>query len=377
MNKNKIKGLYIHIPFCSSICSYCDFCKMVASTSFKDKYISYLIKEMNLKKEYFNDLETIYIGGGTPSSLNLSELDEILSALNKLINLEKIKEFTIEANPNDINLDFINLIKKYHVNRISLGIETLNQKKLKLLNRTHNKKDVLNNLKLLKINDINNINADLIYAVGDESFRIIKKDIRTLKKYVTHFSCYSLILEEKTVLYKKYQKNEFSLMNEEKEAKLYTKIVKLLKALKFNHYEVSNFSINGYESKHNLIYWNNEHYIGLGLNASYYIEDTRYTNIDKFELYYNGIDNNKLIYSEEIKLNKEDIMTEFIMLGLRKMKGISLKEFKELFDLDFFEVYPFIYDLIKNDVLEFNDDYLRINSNKIYVMNEILLKFMK
>ena len=374
---NKIEALYIHIPFCDHICSYCDFYKMIAKKDLKEKYIDYLIKELDIKKNYFGNLKTIYIGGGTPSNLSLELLEKLFNKINKLVDMNRIFEYTIEANPVDINVDFVKLIKNNHINRVSLGVQSLNDDKLKFLNRNHNKEICLNAIKILQDNGIYNINCDLIYGINNEDFSLIKKDIKILSRMnVTHFSTYSLILEEKTILAKKFKENEFILMDEEKEKKLYYKIIKLLKKNGYHQYEISNFALKNFESIHNLTYWNNEHYIGVGANSSYYIDSYRFTNINNLNKYFSGIDKFDLEYLEKIEVTEEDKIKEEIMLGFRKTEGISLTRFKNKFNKDIFEIYPFINDLIKHKILILDKDYLKISFKNIYQMNEILVKFM-
>lgn len=376
---SKLEALYIHIPFCDHICTYCDFYKMIAKDTLKEKYIKYLIKELNYynKLNYLSDIKTIYIGGGTPSSLKTYLLEELLEKISELINLDKVTEYTIEANPHDVSYEFAKLIKKYRINRVSLGVQSLNDEKLKVLGRNHTKKEVINAITILQNSKIYNINADIIYGIGDENFNSIKKDLKILAKMnLTHFSTYSLILEEKTILSQKLAKNEFKLMDEDKESKIYYKIISYLKKKGYNQYEVSNFSKPNFESIHNLTYWNNEHYLGCGANASYYIDDVRYTNINNLEMYFKGIDDLNLNYSEKTYLTENDKIKEELILGFRKIKGVSVINFKEKYNKDLFELYPVINDLIKEKLLIFKDNYLSISPKKLYLMNEILLKFI-
>ena len=376
MITNDILGLYIHIPFCSSICTYCDFYKMVVSNNYKDKYLSYLLKEMELKKDNFQNLKTIYIGGGTPSCLSHEQLKKLLEAINKYLVITKITEFTIEANPNDINLDFINLIKEHGVNRISLGVESLDYKKLLILNRKHDKKIVLNALKLLKDNGLDNINVDLIYGLNNERFSSIRKDIKILHKYVKHFSCYNLILEERTILYKLKQKGRFTELSEEREKKIYYKTLNKLESLGFKQYEVSNFALSGFESKHNLLYWDYSNYEALGPSASSFIDNIRKTNVKNMNLYYEGLDHNEIKCEEYESLEEEDMIKEFIMMGLRKTKGINLEEFKERFKVDFFVKFPDTRRLINKGALVYDKSFLKVAKSALFVMNEILLEYM-
>jgi len=376
MNKD-ITNLYIHIPFCDHICSYCDFYKKVAKKEQINKYIIYLEKELILKKEYLNNINIIYIGGGTPSSIGLDNLNLLFNILKKYINFNNLIEFSIECNPKDINYDLIQLFNKNKVNRISLGIQTLNNRKLKLLNRNHTKKDVLNCLKLLKKLEFNNINADLMYGLPNDSFYLIKKDLKTFKKYnLTHISCYSLILEEKTILYNKYLKGDFKLFDEDKEAVLYYKIQKYLNKNKYNQYELSNFCNDKYECLYNLNTWNNNHYLGIGTSASYYIDNKRYTNIKNTDKYFACLDNNYIEYFEEEVLTNDDLMYEEIMLGLRKTQGINIKNFNKKYNCDIFKKYPNINYLINNKLITYKDNYFFIPNNKLYISNTIINKIL-
>lgn len=377
MMNNIITNLYIHIPYCDHICSYCDFYKKVAKKEQINKYITYLEKEILLKKDYFNNINIIYIGGGTPSSIGYDNLKLLFNILKKYINFDKIIEFSIECNPKDITNELINLFKENKINRISLGIQSLNNKKLKLLNRNHTNKDVIKCLKLLKQNKFNNVNADLMYGLPNDNFKLIKKDLKTFKKYnLTHISCYSLILEPKTILYNKYLKGEFKLFNEDKEASLYYKINKYLNKNNYNHYEISNYCLKGYECLYNLNTWDNNHYLGIGTSASYYIDNKRYTNIKNTDKYFNCLDNNYIEYFEEEVLDKYDLMYEEIMLGLRKTQGININNFNKKYNCDIFQEYPNINYLIKNNLINCYNNFIFIPQNKLYISNSIINKIL-
>lgn len=382
-NKDYIKSLYIHIPFCDHICSYCDFKKMVGSNELKEKYIKSLIKELDYKKELFSNLETIYIGGGTPSSLPFNLLYLLLESLNKFVNLVNLKEFTMEINPNDINneniKEWINLFNKYNINRISLGIQTFNNKKLKLMNRNHDKKQAILALKLLNNHNFNNVNVDLIYGFEFDNFSFIKKDINiSIKNHIKHLSYYSLILEENTVLYHKYKKNEFQMLDDDKEGILYNKIYKYLAKKGFNRYEISNFSKENYQSIHNLRVWNNEHYLACGVSGSYYIDNTRYTNTYSIKDYINYIEKNDFnkIIGDTVVLDDKDIMDEELILGFRKEEGINLNSFYDKYNKTIFDVYPKINDLVKNKILIIENNNIKVNKNDLYLENYILNKIL-
>ena len=376
MNK-KYNCLYIHIPFCDHICSYCDFYKRIAKKDIIDKYILYLEKEISLKKDIIKNTNIIYIGGGTPSSIGLDNLNILFSFLKKYINFNNLIEFSIECNPKDISDSLINLFKSNNVNRISLGVQSFNNKKLRLLNRNHDKKIILNCLQLLKKNDFKNVNIDIMYGLPNDNFRLLKHDFKYLRKFnIKHVSCYSLILEPKTILYNKFLKGEFSLFNEDKEAKLYYKIQKHLNKLGYNQYEISNYCLENYECLYNINTWDNNNYLGIGTSASYYINNKRYTNIKNLDLYFNSLDQNKICYFEEEDETIESKMYEEIMLGLRKTNGINIINFNNKYNCDIYTKYPNIMFLIKNNFLKVENNQLFIPKNKLYISNTIINKIL-
>lgn len=359
-----MKSLYIHIPFCKSICSYCDFAKMFYNEPIVLSYLEELSNEVN--NYYKQDrLETIYIGGGTPSILNKKELNKLFSITNEL-NMKPNYEFTIEANITDINEDFLKLCKNNKVNRLSIGIETINDKFYKLLNRENNIEDIKNKILLAK-KYFSNINIDLMYAFPNETMEDLKCDLDFFKSLdVEHISIYSLIIEENTKLYI----DGIKPISEELDREMYYYIIDYLENIGYKHYEISNFSKEGLESRHNLNYWNNLNYYGFGLGASGYIENTRYTNTRGITSYLKG---NYKIYEE--KLDKNKMMEEELICGLRKMKGISKKTFKEKFSIDIRDVFN-IDDLINKGLLIEEDNYIYIPKDKLYVSNNILLNFI-
>jgi oxygen-independent coproporphyrinogen-3 oxidase len=372
-----VKALYIHIPFCRSICSYCDFYKMVAKDSLKEKYIDYLLKEIQGKQSGFGDLKTIYVGGGTPSSLNLSLLERFLSGLRECVPSEKIEEFTIEANPNDITPDLLEILSKYGVNRISLGVQSFNERKLRVLKRGHSRKDVKKAMLLLKDYGFDNVSVDLIFGVGEEKYRIVRHDINLAIRYgAKHLSPYTLIVEEKTILHKLTSAGKFKEMNPDREARFYSKIQWHLQKKGFSQYEISNFSKPGYECRHNLVYWNNEPYFGLGAGASGYLGNTRYTNVANLDSYFKGIDEKELALSEITTLSKIDQMNEELMLGLRKVEGISLEHFQSKFGIDLILTFPIIEKLLSQGLLSLQSDRLFIPIEKLYLSNEVLVNFV-
>ena len=358
-------SVYIHIPFCSNICSYCDFSKMYYNKNYIEKYLDVLAEE--IKSRYNGEVvKTLYIGGGTPSSLDVSELGRLFEIVS-LFNLDKDYEFTIEANVENLDIDKINLFSNNGVNRVSLGVQTFDNDNLKYLNRKHTKDEVFNVVNLLKKNNINNINIDLIYGI-DSDISKFKKDIGYfLELDIPHISCYSLIIEDNTML----SNIKVNYIDEDVEYEMYKYIEKTLKKNNYIHYEVSNYSKEGYQSRHNLVYWNNEYYYGFGLSAVSYLDDYRITNTKNLTKYLNK----DYIYSNEYE-DKDIKMDNELMLGLRKLKGVNLLEFRDKYDVEFDDIYD-IDDLIKDNYLVRENDYLKINKDYIYLSNEILLKINK
>lgn len=360
-----MKSAYIHIPFCKSICSYCDFCKMNYQKEWIEVYLDVLKEE--IEEKYADEyLDTIYIGGGTPSCLSKEELNKLFDII-KIFNLNEEYEFTFECNVNDITEELLDILKESKVNRLSIGVESFNNNNLKLIERKHTFEDALTKINLVKNYGFNNINVDLIYALPEETLSTVKKDINQLLKLdIPHISTYSLIIEEHTKLKIKGVKE----IDEDLDAKMYEYIVKKLTNNNYNHYEISNFAKKGYESRHNLTYWNNEYYYGFGLGAHGYVHGVRYENTRSFHDYLNG----NYILEENI-LSKQQIMENELMLGLRKTKGINLNEFFNKYDINLQDVFD-IRPLLKTKDLIYKNGNIFVNPSKLYVMNEILLKLI-
>jgi len=360
-----MKSAYIHIPFCSNICSYCDFCKQFYNKEYVEKYLKALREE--IEDRYNGEvLSTIYIGGGTPSCLNNDELCTLFEIIS-LLKLNKDYEFTFECNVNDINEELIKILKQNKVNRISIGIESFNKEKLKFMERSAEFEDVKNKIDMIRNFGINNINVDLMYAIPNETLKDLKNDLKLfLKLKPDHISTYSLIYEDNT----KLSLNENNKISDELELEMYNYIRNKLNKKKYNHYEISNFALLNKESKHNLTYWNNEEYYGFGLGAAGYIDGIRYENTKNLNKYVEGI----FVSKQNILGIKEKQENELI-LGLRKIKGINLKEFYDKYNVNLQEVFP-VKPLIKNKDLIYKEGYLYINPDRIYIMNEILLKMI-
>ena len=356
-------GVYIHIPFCKNICNYCDFCKVYYKTGYVSKYLEQL--ELEIKTRYKNEyIDTIYIGGGTPSCLNIDELTKLLN-ITKIFKLKDNYEFTIECNIENIDEEKLKLFKEKGINRISYGVESFNKEILNILGRNHNEELIFNNINLTK-KYFNNINIDLIYGVNND-IEIVKKDIDNfLKLDINHISCYSLILEENTKLYI----NNHQYINEDTDYNMFKYINDTLTNYNFNHYEISNYAKNGYESIHNKNYWLNGNYYGFGLSAVSYLDNYRISNIKNLSKYLNSEYISEKKY-ENINIRKENDL----ILGLRLINGINYNLFNKKYNDNLLDK-DIIKKLLSENKLKIDNEYIRCNYQYIYLLNDILVEII-
>lgn len=359
-----MKAVYIHIPFCNNICSYCDFCKMYYNPKIISNYLDNL--ENEIKTRYQNEIvSSLYIGGGTPSSLSYAELERLLN-ITKIFKVSNDIEFTIEVNPESLSLDKIKLLKEYGVNRVSIGVQSFNDKIIKELNRDHNKDMVFKVVNMLKENNITNINIDLMYGINSD-INIIKEDLDNyLKLDIPHLSYYSLIIEDNTI----FSINKREYIDEDIDYNMYKYINDTLKKHGYIHYETSNYAKPHYESKHNLVYWNNEEYYGFGLSAVSYLNNYRLTNTKNISKYLKGIYLDNSIY-EDVDIQKQNT----IILGFRKLEGINLTNYQNRYHENLLD-NKIVISLIKEGKLEVSNNYLRISDKYFYISNEILINFI-
>lgn len=363
---SSISSMYVHIPFCKNICSYCDFTKIFYSIAYEEKYLMALFKEIETDKP--NKCKTIYIGGGTPTVLSLEGLEKLLSFLNKYLD-EDYLEFTIEVNPETIDEEKVMLFKKYNINRVSIGVQSFNSDILKLLGRQHGYDEVKKCVDLLNKYGIENYSFDFMYGINGLTTAHIRKDFKCiLELNPKHLSYYSLILEDHTCLkVKQYQELE-----EDKVIKQYNCIKKLLSKHNFKQYEVSNYSKPGFESAHNLVYWKGQQYYGFGLGASGYVNDIRYINTKNLTKYMNY----ELDRQNE-KITIGDLKFEYIMLGLRLTEGISLSNYESLFHSKLQKEKEKEIELLKKQrLIKIIDDKLVTTDKGMLLLNKIILELV-
>lgn len=353
-------SIYIHIPFCYSKCYYCDFNSYTDKNKYIEKYIEYLKKEIDLYSETLKQhkLKTVFFGGGTPSHIDARYISEILKYLYSKIDTSSIVEVTIESNPKTLDLNKLNTYKSAGVNRISLGVQTLDDNLLKSIGRAHTAKDFYNTYKMLRDSGFKNINVDIMFNLPGQSLEDLMDTLtKVISLDVTHISLYSLNIEENTPFFEMYEKGEISLSDEDIEREMYHKSIEFLENEGYHQYEISNFAKLDYECQHNLIYWKLEPYIGLGLSAHSNIDSLRYGNVDSFDDYFKLLDNNKLPIDESSKefIKKDMEIAEYIMLGLRLNSGLDKGEFKKKYKTD-------IEDMFNNKFQQFKDEDLIIES---------------
>lgn len=360
-----MKAVYIHLPFCANICHYCDFCKMLYNPLLTDKYLDAL--EIEIKQIYQGDpIKTIYIGGGTPSILSIDQLKRLFKIIS-IFDTTKLQEYTIECNVENITEEKIILFKKVGINRLSIGVQSFNDKLIKFLGRYHTKEIVFNTIKKVKELGIKNINIDMIYGINNQTMEDLKDDIDNIIKLdVTHVSFYSLIIEPNTKLYIDHAKD----IDEDLNYEMYKYINLRLKSNEFNHYEISNYSKEGFESIHNLVYWHNEEYYGFGLGASSFINNVRNENTRNITKYNSGI---FLLNSNT--LTPKEMMQNEMILGLRLISGVNLVDFYRKYNKTIEEVFN-INKIFMNGLLINKNNYLYIPEDKIFISNEVLIEFV-
>ena len=372
-------SLYIHIPFCAQKCLYCDFPSFARKDHLRKAYIEALNKEIISLREKYNNLEinTIFIGGGTPSVLEADELECLLKEVAKL-NMAKDVEYSMECNPGNLTEEKLEVMKKYGVNRISMGLQAKQDNLLKGLGRIHNYKTFKENFLLAKKVGFNNINVDLMFGLPNQRLNEWEETLREIISLEpAHISAYSLIIEEGTAFYNLYENDKLKLPTEEEERKMYHLAKKILEENGFNQYEISNYAKEGKECRHNLAYWNMDNWIGVGSAAASYINGKRIKNISSVEEYINSINEKGEAVEEIINNSKNDNIEEFMFMGLRKINGIDENEFKKRFSMNINDVYGEILNkYIDEGLLIRESGRIFLSEKGIEISNVIMADFL-
>lgn len=374
-----VGSVYIHIPFCQQICHYCDFTKFFYNEKLATEYIEALSNEINVNiKGTKNKVDTIFIGGGTPTALNMEQLYSLMWIINEKFDIDYCKEYTIEANPGDFDIEKIKLLKSYGVNRISLGVQVFDDKMLNELGRLHQVKDVYNTINQLKQYGFSNISIDLIYALPNQTLEQFQKSLDEAISFdLPHYSTYALQIEPKTVFYQRHKKGKLHRPPQEEEVQMYEALRSTMRVNGINQYEISNFAKPGYESKHNLTYWNNEHYYGFGAGAHGYLPGKRTGNIRPLPAYVKqAMANGEPILNTE-EIGMKEMIEEEMFLGLRKLKGINNTHFEEKFGFSYESLYQdTVSGLVKKGWLIKDKGNIYLTDQGLLFGNEVFAQFL-
>ncbi|MBP9520358.1 MAG: oxygen-independent coproporphyrinogen III oxidase [Enterococcus sp.] len=376
----KSTSAYIHIPFCEHICYYCDFNKVFLEGQPVDEYIQSLLTEirLTLEKHPTKVSETIYIGGGTPTSLTAKQLDVLLTGIHRYLPTHTTKEFTVEANPGDLTAEKLDVFKAHGVNRLSMGVQTFDDRLLKKIGRKHSVQDVYDTIKLLEKKQFDNVSIDLIYALPGQTLESFRDTLtKALAFDLPHYSMYSLILENKTMFMNWVRQGRLELPTQEAETQMFEEAIIAMAQSGHHQYEISNFAKKGKESMHNLVYWDNEHYYGFGAGASGYLNQRRYKNYGPIQHYMKPLKEQRLPIFETEEISRANQIEEEMFLGLRKIEGVSLRRFEEKFNQKLTTVYQSVIDELQQQQLAvLEEDYFRLTPKGLFIGNDVFEKFL-
>ncbi len=370
-------GMYVHIPFCSKKCDYCDFTSFCLGKNEQEQYLNALIREIDLKKQSMANMQfdTLYIGGGTPSVVYPGFISALAKKIFSSFNFCKNFEFTIEVNPNSFSQQKLDEYLLIGCNRISLGVQSLTKKVLNKVGRNQTKKQVKNAFKILKNNNFTNISADVIIGLPCQTLHSVKSTLKYLIKRTKHISVYALQVEDNTPLKQNIQNKLLTPKTDEQTLKYYNSVCAILQKHGFNRYEISNFARQGYQSKHNQKYWQGVEYVGLGLNSHSFIDGVRFYNTKNLNEYITKLTQNKLPIEYTEKLTQEEERTERIMLSLRTSDGLNLAKFKQDFNEDLtITKAQQIKKLQALNLITIKNGFLKITSQNFYLANSIILE---
>ena len=377
-----MRGMYIHIPFCHQICHYCDFNKVFFENQPVDEYIESIGKEFAIMKGdgfSFNKVETVFIGGGTPTSLSEKQLDRLLAIIHTYIDVASLKEFSTEANPDELTYGKLVVLKNGGVKRLSIGVQSFDEELLKKIGRTHGADDAGRVIADARKVGFDNISIDLIYGLPGQTREQWQDTlIKATNLELQHYSGYSLIVEPKTVFYNLMNKGKLPLPGEDMETEMFDMLMNHMESHGRQRYEISNFAVPGYESIHNLLYWENETYAGIGAGAHGYINGNRYSNIGPIKHYMASVDKGERPVQNSHPVTKIEAMEEEMFLGLRKTAGVSTSLFQQRFGEALGDVYgETLQTLQGKGLIEFADDRVKLTRVGVFRGNEVFQEFLK
>ncbi len=372
-------GIYIHIPFCKKKCTYCDFFTVV-SPKFIPSLVDSIVKECFLRKDYLQNatINTIYFGGGTPSILNNEQFEQIFEAIFKLFNVAKNAEITFEANPDDLTVDFFTSIQSLPFNRISIGIQSFDDDDLIRINRRHTGNEAINAVKNAQQAGFNNLSIDLIYGLPFQTLASWEQQVEiALSLHVQHISAYGLTYEEGTPLWKQREKGLVKAVDDEIMNEMHLLLVDKIKQKGFEAYEISNFALPNFRSRHNTSYWKQDAYLGLGPSAHSYDLKSRQWNVSSITKYLKAVDENSSLFEKE-ELSLFDRYNDFVMVSLRTLDGLDVTLLEQEFGSEL-KSYCLqnIKSFIDNKKVEYSDGVLRLTTDGIQICNFILVQLMR
>ncbi|WJE37964.1 radical SAM family heme chaperone HemW [Bacillus safensis] len=376
-----MKAAYIHIPFCEHICHYCDFNKFFIKTQPVDEYLAALEKEMQhtIEQKGEQELKTIFIGGGTPTSLTVSQLDKLMNSIHSVLKPTKnLIEFAVEANPDELSLEKLHLLKAAGVNRLSFGVQTFEDDLLKKIGRVHQKKDVLTSFERARAVGFDNISLDLMFGLPHQEKHHVMNSLETAFSLgAEHYSVYSLIVEPKTVFYNLMQKGKLHLPPQEREAEMYELVMDEMERHGLKQYEISNYAKPGFESQHNLTYWSNEDYFGFGAGAHGYVDGIRNVNAGPVKHYLELIDQTGFPYKETHQVTKAEQIEEEMFLGLRKIEGVKSADFQAKYGAAPEALFSTVLeDLEEKGLIVKDDKGIRLTRKGKLLGNEVFQAFL-
>ncbi|MCY7906345.1 radical SAM family heme chaperone HemW [Bacillus inaquosorum] len=376
-----MKSAYIHIPFCEHICHYCDFNKYFIQSQPVDEYLNALEQEMinTIAKTGQPDLKTIFIGGGTPTSLSEEQLKKLMDTIIRVLKPSSaLSEFAVEANPDDLSAGKLKILKEAGVNRLSFGVQTFEDDLLEKIGRVHKQKDVFASFERAREIGFDNISLDLMFGLPGQTLKHLDHSLNTaLSLDAEHYSVYSLIVEPKTVFYNLMQKGRLHLPPQEQEAEMYEMVMGRMEAHGIHQYEISNFAKAGMESKHNLTYWSNEEYFGFGAGAHGYISGTRTVNVGPVKHYIDLIAEKGFPYRDTHEVTIEEQIEEEMFLGLRKTAGVSKKRFAEKYGRSLDELFPSVLkDLAEKGLIHNSESAVCLTHQGKLLGNEVFGAFL-
>lgn len=377
----KPKGLYIHIPYCVHKCGYCDFNSHNIDTEEMSGYVDALIREMqHYNRGMTGDsvINTIFFGGGTPTTLPVDFLVKLLEGCHEYFNINPDCEITVEANPATVSPHQMQVLHSAGYNRISIGVQSLNERELKFLERVHSVEEVHQTVNWARAGGFNNLSLDLMFALPGQTLENWENSLgQVIAKQPEHISTYNLTIEPGTAFYKMQSRGNLTMPADEFQLALYKQSIEMLADAGYQHYEISNFAKPGYESRHNLNYWNNGEYLGLGAGASSFLDGVRSKNYNLPARYIQAVRQHGTAVEFNEKLDPLNALGESLMLGLRLLKGISVKQLEQKFRVPFLKVYgDVVSSLVEQRLISFKNDRISLSKKGLFLADSVILEFI-